>query len=47
MSGVICDRRIAARVRGQVMRPAMMYSLVTDKKIGGRAEGGSDQDGQV
>lgn len=47
--GVICDRRITARVKGKVykmaVRPVMMYGLKTaavTKKTGGRAGGGRD-----
>ena len=45
MSGVICDRRVPARVKGKVykvalaVRPAMLYSG-TDENTGGRDGGG-------
>ena len=48
MSGVICDRRVPARVKGKVykvaVRPAMLYGLDTDEKTGGGDGGGRVED---
>ena len=52
MSGVICDRRVPARVKGKVykvaVRPAMLYGLETirgaDEKTGGGDGGGRVED---
>ena len=51
MSGVICDRRVPARVKGKVykvaVRPAMLYGLETvalTKKTGGGDGGGRVED---
>ena len=52
MSGVICDRRVPARVKGKVykvaVRPAMLYGLDTcsgtDEKTGGGDGSGRVED---
>ena len=49
MSGVICDRRVPARVKGKVykvaVRPAMLYGdSGTDEKTGGGDGGGRVED---
>ena len=50
MSGVICDRRVPARVKGKMykaaVRPAMLYGLETgtDEKTGGGDGGGRVED---
>ena len=42
MSGVICDRRVPARVKGKVfkvaVRPAMLYGLETAALTKGRRQ---------
>ena len=49
MSGVICDRRVRARVKGKVyrvaVRPAMLYGLETVALT--KREGGGDGGGRV
>lgn len=45
VSGVMCDKRISTRMKGQVykmlVRPAMLYGFNT-KRTGGRAGGSRD-----
>ena len=55
MSGVICDRRVPARVKGKMykvaVRPAMLYGLETvsgtDEKTGGGDGGGRVEDAAI